>query len=186
MFDYERGGMNATTPPTAPHPRPAASPVIVAYQVTPPPRRRGFPPAVLRAVAHHQQRRLIAQAPRTLRDCPALPGARSTGSLHPLAVDITHGRLAALPSPAALPPLPASCCDTGWIVDHEQPWNTHHATRRRAWTADLGAGEGPPGVWLRARHRLRNQPRRQHRTNRATPTPVPGWNDGSHHSPPTP
>lgn len=135
--------MNATTPPTAPHPRPAASPVIVAYQLTPPPRRRGFPPAVLRAVAHHQQRRRIAQAPRMLRNCPALPGARSTGALHPLAGDLTDGRLAALPSPAALPPLPVSCCDTGWIGDHGQPWDAHHATRGRAWTAELGGWRRP-------------------------------------------
>jgi hypothetical protein len=135
--------MNATTPPTAPHPRPAAPWVIVTYQVTPPLQPRGFPPAVLRAVAHHPQEQLTTQVPRLLPDCPAPRGAHSTGALHPLVVDITNSHLTARPSPAAVPPLPVLCCDIGWAVDHAQPWDTRHARWGWGWTADLWGWRRP-------------------------------------------
>lgn len=135
-FDNERGGMNPTTPPTARHPRREAPRGILAHQLTPPLQRHGSPLAVPRARGHHRHEHPTTQVQRRLRHYRPPRGAPPTGTLHPLAMDITDGRPVKLPKPTAVPLLSASCCDTGPIVDNAQPWSAH-PTRGWIWTPDV-------------------------------------------------
>jgi hypothetical protein len=153
-FDNERGGMNATTPTTALHPRPSASRAISAHHATP--RHPGYTAAVLRALAHDQQGPPTTHVQRLLRDGPPPRGVRLTAApLHELVMDITGGPPAGSPRALAKPPLRASCCATDWpgadtthcprtgrgghVLDHAQPWNARHPARVLMWTADLRA-----------------------------------------------
>jgi hypothetical protein len=155
-FDNERGGMNATTPTTALHPRPSASRAILAHHATP--RHPGYTPAMLRALAHDQQGPPTTHVQRGLRDCPPPRGVRLTAAtLHELAMDITGEPPARSLRALAKPPLRASCCATGgpgadpahcWypctgrcghVLDHAQPWDARHPARVLMWTPDLRA-----------------------------------------------
>jgi hypothetical protein len=158
VFDNERGGMTATTPTTAPHPRPSASQAILAHQATP--RHRAYTPAVLRALAHDQHRPPTTHVRRMLRDCPPPRGVRLTAAtLHELAMDITGGPPAGSPPALAIPPLRTSYCATGWpgadpahcccprtdrgghVLDHAQPRDARHPARVLMWTPDRRAGQ---------------------------------------------
>jgi hypothetical protein len=192
-FDNERGGMNATTPTIALHPRPSASQAILAHQATP--RHRGYTPAVLRALAHDQQEPPTTHVSACCGTVPPPRGVRLTAAtLHELAMDITGGPPAGSSRALAMPPLRASCCATGWpgvdpahcccprtgrrghVLDHAQPWDARHPARVLMWTPDL-----------RARQTGRDQLRFRAGVTRSTEVSEPnGDHQGRARSPPAP